>query len=312
MTRSFSVLLALALTWACGIAHAADAKASCPPEPVPPTAAQVAQWAPTAPDRGMLWRISRDGRSSYLFGSLHVGKRNWVVPGPALRAAWEATDVLAIELDPADVVPALAALPPPQPLPAPLVARVDARLKAACLPAGALARFPAMLQVSTLMLFEFRREGLDAGFGQEMLLMAMAKAQQRPVKSLETVQEQLEALSGGEHELALVESALGQLERGEVRAPGRRLADVWERGDLAALTDYESWCHCADTPAERAWTQRINDDRNLLLAARIDALHASGQRALVAVGALHMSGPQALPKLLAARGFDVQALVPAK
>lgn len=305
--RRLSCLLALALAGAAG-----PARAGCPPTLAPPTAAQVAQWAPTAPDRGMLWRISRGGHSSYLFGSLHVGKRDWVVPGPALRAAWNDTDVLAVELDPADVLPALAAMPAPQPLPAPLAARVDAQLKAACLPPGALATLPAMLQVSTLMLFEFRRDGLDAGFGQDMLLMALAKAQQRPVKSLETVQEQLDALSGGEHEAALVEAALGQLERGEVRAPGRRLADVWERGDLAALADYGSWCQCNETPAEQAWAKRINDDRNVLLAARIDALHASGQRVLVAVGALHMSGQQALPRLLAQRGYQVQPLVPAK
>jgi uncharacterized protein YbaP (TraB family) len=32
----------------------------------------------------------------------------------------------------------------------------------------------------------------------------------------------------------------------------------------------------------------------------------------VAVGALHMSGPQALTRLLAQRGFTVEALHPAK
>ncbi|MFN3305054.1 MAG: TraB/GumN family protein [Roseateles sp.] len=32
----------------------------------------------------------------------------------------------------------------------------------------------------------------------------------------------------------------------------------------------------------------------------------------MAVGALHMSGPQALPRLLAERGFTVERLTPAK
>ena len=53
-------------------------------------------------------------------------------------------------------------------------------------------------------------------------------------------------------------------------------------------------------------------DRNTALAARIDALHAAGQRLLVAVGALHMSGPEALPRLLAARGFEVKPVLPSK
>jgi uncharacterized protein YbaP (TraB family) len=288
------------------------AQAACPPEPAVPTPEQIAGWAGKAPDRGVLWRISRDGHSSYLFGSLHVGKAQWIVPGPALRAAWADTEVLALELDPADVLPALAKMPPPPPLPEKLALRMQAQVRAACLPEGALSTLPLMLQLSTLTLFEARRDGLDAGFGQEMMLLGLAKAEGRPVQSLETVEEQLAALSGGEQEMALLDAGLRQLQQGQVRGPLRKLAEVWSRGDLQTLADYRRWCNCADTPAERDWIKRLNDDRNLQLAGRIDALHAAGQRLFVAVGALHMSGPEALPRLLAARGFEVQALVPAR
>ncbi len=46
------------------------------------------------------------------------------------------------------------------------------------------------------------------------------------------------------------------------------------------------------------------------MAARIDALHGDGKRVLVAVGALHMTGERGLPKLMAARGYTVERLVP--
>jgi len=42
----------------------------------------------------------------------------------------------------------------------------------------------------------------------------------------------------------------------------------------------------------------------------IDAMHAQGKRVLVAVGALHMTGEQGLPRLMAARGYSVERLVP--
>ncbi|MEO6276716.1 TraB/GumN family protein [Roseateles sp.] len=298
----------LLLVFFIGSAHAA-----CPPTPTQPTASQAATWAPKAPDRGPLWRISRDGHSSYLFGSLHIGKADWAYPGPALRQAWAETEVLAVELDPADIGPALAALPPSEPLAPALAKRVEAQARVACLPPGALAAYPAMLQLSTLTLLEARRDGFDAGFGQDLMLMAWAKAEGRPVQSLETVAEQLAALEPTAAELpTVVDGALRQLQNGQVRAPLRKLADAWMRGDMKALGDYARWCACADTPAERAWLKRVNDDRNVQLAARIDALHAPGQRLLVAVGALHMSGPEALPKLLAQRGFTVEAVHPAK
>lgn len=292
---------------------AGSAQAACPPAPALPSAEQSAAWAAGAPDRGLLWRISRGGHSSYLFGSLHVGKAAWAYPGPALRAAWAATEVLAVELDPADVGAALAALPQPAALPPAQARQIEAQARAACLPPGALNALPAMLQLATLTLLEARRDGFDPGFGQEQMLLSWARREGRPVQSLESVQEQLDALEPQAAELpAVVDGTLRQLRSGQARAPMRKLAAAWAGGDLKTLADYPRWCACADTPTERAWLKRINDDRNLLLAARIAALHGAGQRLLVAVGALHMSGPQALPRLLATEGFTVEALLPSK
>lgn len=304
--RALLLILHLALL-------AGSARAACPPVPVQPSASQAAAWAAQAPDRGMLWRISRDGHSSYLFGSLHVGKPEWAYPGPALRAAWAATEVLAVELDPADVGAALAALPVGEALPAPLARRLDQQVQAACLPPGSLGTLPPMLQLSTLTLMEARRDGFDAGFGQDLMLLAWAKSEGRPVQSLETVEEQLQALQPSAADLpGVVDSTLRQLHNGQARAPLRKLAATWSRGDLATLADYRRWCACADSASERAWLQRVNDDRNGPLAERIAALHGAGQQLLVAVGALHMSGPKALPRLLAAQGFTVEQLLPAK
>jgi uncharacterized protein YbaP (TraB family) len=308
MIRAATLALACALTLALsGLA----AHAACPPEPQAPSVDDVKRWLPTAPDRGLLWRITRDGHSSYLYGTLHIGQPAWAVPGPALRAAWDATDVLAVELDPADVAAALPRLPIGATMPADLAKRVADQAHTACLPPEALATLPAMLQLSTLMLFEVRRDGFDAGFGQDVVLIGRAKSEGRPVQSLESVEEQLKALEPTAAELPVVaDSALTQLREGRLRAPMRKLAQAWSRGDLDMLGSYSAWCECTDSAAERAWFQRINDDRNGPLAERITALHGAGQRLLVAVGALHMTGPQALPRLLAQQGFDVQALVP--
>lgn len=301
--------------WAllCAVLISAPVLAACPPVPPAASPAQVEAWAAQAKDRGVLWRITKGGHSSYLFGSLHVGRAEWAFPGPALKAAWAATEVLAVELDPADVMPALATLPPEPPLPADLVRQLDASARAACLPPGALSALPVMLQVSTLTLLEARHDGLEAGYGQDMMLLAWAKAEGRPVQSLESVQEQLQALAPPADELrAVVQGSLQQLRKGQVRKPLKKLVDAWARGDLKTLADYPRWCACADTPVERAWMQRVNDDRNGPLAARITALHGAGQRLFVAVGALHMTGPQALPRLLAAEGFTVEAVLPSK
>ena len=59
------------------------AGASCPPVAEKPTAEALQAAARQARDHGFLWRISKDGRTSFLYGTMHVGKLDWAVPGPS-------------------------------------------------------------------------------------------------------------------------------------------------------------------------------------------------------------------------------------
>lgn len=49
-------------------------------------------------DRGLLWRVQDGERTSWLYGTLHVGKRG-ILPGRTILRAMVATDLLALELD---------------------------------------------------------------------------------------------------------------------------------------------------------------------------------------------------------------------
>lgn len=285
--------------------------------PTPPTAPTTAQWQAAqreARDHGLLWRIRKHGRVSYLFGTIHVGTLAWSQPGPALARAMAQTDLLALELDLADAAIAAqlrkAQQAPAAELPAALRLRLDAQRAAACLPVDALQGLHPVLQVLTLTLLAAQQDGLDTAYAQEPMLAAAARAGGRPIVSLESVEQQLAALlpPDAAQVQALVADALEQLERRQAVPTLRRLAQAWADGDLAALQDYAQWCACADTEAQRALLRRLNDDRNAHLAERIDALHGQGRRVFAAVGALHMTGPQALPALLAQRGFEVQRI----
>jgi uncharacterized protein len=107
----------------------------------------------------------------------------------------------------------------------------------------------------------------------------------------------------------MVATTLDQLESGAARKASARLAETWALGRLDELEQYERWCECVASAGDRTFLRRVNDDRNLGLAERIDALHGAGQRVFAAVGALHMTGPQALPALMAQRGYVVERIV---
>ena len=269
----------------------------------------------SAADRGLLWRISSDGRSSYLFATLHVGRPAWRAFGPSLTAAQAQTDTLALEIDPADPAlaaslgadPAGAAGPTLTPV---LRDRLARAVERACLPPAALASLDPVLQAVTLTMLEARWLGLDASYAMEWLLAARARAEGREVVALESAAAQRSALVPAEPGAAqaMVEQALAQIEDQTGRRVLARLAGAWERGDLAMLASYESWCECAASEEDRAFLKRLNDDRNPHLADAIAELHRGGRRVFAAVGALHMTGPQALPALLEARGFRVERI----
>jgi hypothetical protein len=291
-------------------APAASVAAATPAEAIvcPPEVARHA--AAPAVDRGLLWRIGRDGRTSYLFGTIHVGRPSWRTLGPRTAAALRETDVTALEIDPGDpvVVTALGFSPPAPPLPAALRQRLQRATERACLPRAALAALHPVLQATTLTLLDARWLGLEPAYSMEMLLADRARASGRRVISLESIERQQAALVPAEpaEALALVEHALEQLENQASRRMLGRLVAAWEHGDLEALEDYDRWCECAHDEAEHALLRRLNDERNPHLARGIAELHLRGRRVFAAVGALHMTGPQALPRLLQAHGFSVE------
>ena len=295
----------------------AHASTDCPPPPPAPLTAEQAQAArAAAKDRGFLWRISRDGTSSYLYGTIHLGRADWIFPGPATFAALQASDTLALELDLADpaVAQAMRNSPASQPdallLPQSVQRRLIRQAEAACLPQGLLEQQHPLVQAITLTVLAGRREGLEPGFAQEIVLSEAARSVGARIVSLETVQQQLAVLIPREETAAreMLERTLQQLESGAAQRALVRLANAWADGRLSELEQYEKWCECVLTPRDREFLRRLNDDRNPGLARRIDALHSAGRRVFAAVGALHMTGHRALPELLAQRGFTVERI----
>jgi len=289
--------------------------AACPPTAAAPTAEQARRDLREAVDRGFLWRLRKDGRESYLYGTVHVGKQAWIHPGPTVARALAASDTVALELDAldADVQRRLArgaAALPGMALPSALQARLDRQARIQCVPPQALAGYVPEMQIGALTGLVGRRDGFDPAYGIDVALAGWARSAHKAVVSLETPELQLAALksSSWDETLEFVDSALAEMENDHAAPALRRIAEVWSQGDLEALTRYDTWCDCINTPADRAAMARLLDERNPPLADRIAELHRGGHRVFAAVGSLHMTGRFGLPTLLAQRGFQVDVV----
>jgi uncharacterized protein len=292
----------------------AASETRCPTAPPQPPNERIVQLMESAVDRGFMWRIEKNGRVSHLYGTIHINKLEWAFPGKKTVAALGASDVVALELDILDPGVQKAMADPTQfgirklDLPAGNKRRIEVAANSLCLPASAIASMHPMMQMVSMTLIDARFVDLDPGFGSEVFLANFARGAKKPVASLETPEIQMRALLGGDEKemLEQIDQALKQFEARKSRKMMQRLAATWASSNLAEIESYESWCECVNTPADRAFLKRVNEDRNAGLARGIDRLHMSGKRVFAAVGSLHMVGPKGVPALLAGMGYRVE------
>ena len=159
----------------------AQSPADCPPA-APTALPDPARQAAATSDRGLLWRLDRDGRTSWLYGTVHVSRAEWALPGPTVRQALRDVDVVALELDPSD----------PE-IPRRMLAPVDAARRqrvlvgeaagqlaalwqGACLPRESLMAHAApLLQVMTVALQQMRRDGFHPELSADVMIWAVAR-----------------------------------------------------------------------------------------------------------------------------------------
>ena len=304
--------LAGALVLASSAVGASPPAANCPPAAQPPSPDAVQAGLRNARDRGFLWKVVKDGRSSYLYGTVHVAKLDWVFPGPKTMQALNASDTVALELDLLDpalqrrMAEAIAARREPE-LPAALAQRLLHQAQAECIAPEILAGLGPMLQIATLSSLVGRRDGIDPAYGIDLFLAGLARAMDKKVVSLESAEAQIALLVSDDPAKVArtLDEGLRQLEGGQARKIIATLTRAWAEGQLETLRNYGDWCDCLKTAEDRADYARIVEGRNPALAAGIEAQHAAGHAVFAAVGVLHMVGPEGLPALMAAQGFRV-------
>ena len=121
-------------------AVAATASPACPPPAAQLTPERIQQGVRNAQNRGPLWRVTKAGQSSWLYGTAHLSSVDWVFPGRNVVTAMQQADVLALELNVLDAESLKPLTQPADPaviarvFDAPRATRVARQVALACLP----------------------------------------------------------------------------------------------------------------------------------------------------------------------------------
>lgn len=268
--------------------------------------------------QGVLFKVVRDGKVSYLFGTIHVGVKSFYPLAPQVSQALAAASQLVVELDTrADdayqqAVRTYGSYRPGEHvrdhLSADTMARLTDALHAVGITVSSVSRLKPWLLANILMGLELQRSGFERSDGNEFFLLANAKARGTAVAELESADYQLslfDTLSDADAERYLRES-LSELSDGSSLRKARATIDAWNSGDPAALDALIPQAINGDTVVSNFTRRTLLGRRNPEMASRIESIMQDGKTTFVGVGLLHLLGADGLPRLLAQRGFHVE------
>lgn len=261
-----------------------------------------------------LWVIRDEDSTIYLLGTVHVLRADTVWRTPAIDAALAEADDLWIEVeaDDAEALRPLVArhgLDRDNPLSGKLTADQKARLDAAAAAIGSsgatLEPMRPWLAALQLSMGPLTKAGFDPASGVEAKLKAAAREAGKPIRTLETLEQQIGVFADlpPAVELAFLLSTLDEMDEGPAMLDA--LVTAWSAGDVEALDTLMVAELAADYPAlHEALLVRRNSD----WAGQIQALLAGEGVSVIAVGAAHLVGDDSVQAQLAARGVAVERL----
>ena len=259
-----------------------------------------------------LWVARRADATVYLFGTVHLLPHDTSWRDPSLDRALAASQALYVEIVDDDplIMSALVlryGIDTAHPLSTRLTPAEWDRLQHAARLAGIddgrrLNLMKPWLAALTLTVAPLTKAGLDPAAGVDRQLREVMSRAGKPVRALETAEQQIRFLADlpMSLQLGLLRSTLRETDR--VGEELGKLIDAWKTGDVAAIARLEN-----DTLAreEPALYRRLLVERNAAWAQRIQSLLAQPGTYFIAVGAAHLAGPDSLQARLAALGVTV-------
>ncbi|MGA0586194.1 TraB/GumN family protein [Dyella sp. KRB-257] len=258
-----------------------------------------------------LWVVKDADTTLYLFGTIHLLPKDADWHYPALDRALAHSGALVVEItddSPANMTALVlrlgmdAAHPLSSLLSSGDFHRLDLAARKAGLPGTTtLNVMRPWLAALTLTLAPLTRAGLDPARGVDRQLRDMMTKAGKPVRALETAEEQIHFLADMPTRLQLdmLRQTVHEADHASVEL--QALLDAWQAGDDAAIARLENELMRRETPA---LYRRLLVQRNAAWAGRIKAMLDTPGTVFIAVGAAHLAGPDSVQAQLHKLGID--------
>jgi uncharacterized protein YbaP (TraB family) len=270
------------------------------------------------PNRGALFKVQQDGRTLYLFGTIHVGAKDFYPLEPRLTGLLKKAPVLALEIDPladqqklARAVQQYGLSPQGSSALAPAWRqRLNRLLKQYNMAPETVASMKPWLLASVLTVSEFAAQGYDAALAVDAHLSKQAHDAGQKVVELESPDSQMalfDKMTAAE-QLVFLQEAIAGIEDKEQADQAREIAEAWRHADAKALDALALKAEQDDTYSGRFVQKVLLEGRNPALADGMVKLMARENNSVAAIGVLHLIGKTSVPELLRKRGLTVERI----
>ncbi len=279
--------------------------------PAPAAAARV---VPRAEGAGPALWVVRDADSTiYLFGTVHVLRPTTAWGSTRVDEAFNSASEIWFEItnpdDQAVAIPLIQqyGLSPDRPLSSLLTAEEFARLDAAARTIGAsgaqIDAFRPWFAGLSLALAPLAKAGYEPNSGVELTLRARAQSAGKPIKGLETLDEQIRILASMSEaeQLAFLRSSLDSFDEATTELDA--LVNAWSTGDVGSV---ERLAVSEMQGQSQAMYDALLVRRNANWAGQIQTLLAGSGTTFIAVGAAHLAGDDSVQEILEDRGVNVE------
>ncbi|MQA28640.1 MAG: hypothetical protein GEU82_02215 [Luteitalea sp.] len=270
-----------------------------------------------AATKSFVWKAtSKQGKTIYLAGSVHLLSAQYYPLSPAFDTAFNESDLLVEEVDMGEMLApesqlmmlTRGMLPAGQSLdkvisPA-TYAAVNEKVTALGMPMAPLNLFKPWALALTLQALEWQKAGFNADLGLDKHFYDMARTANKRSQGLETLEFQVSRFNDMPMDLQerLLAETLKELDT--TQANFTRLADAWKAGDASGVEAIV----LQDLKAEPEMYKRLLVERNRAWLPQVEALFARPKPAFVVVGAAHLIGADGLLQMLRARGYTIDQL----
>lgn len=263
-----------------------------------------------------LWKVTKDGKTAYLMGSIHMATADMYPLAPEIEAAFAESKALAVEADIEKVDQIQLQTTVMQKglyqggdslskkLPKETLDALNAHLKKSGQSAATMEMMKPWLVGLTISMLEFQKLGFKEELGIDKHFLDAARDKKK-ILELESAQFQVDLLSGFSDDQQEKFLRYSLAEVGRMKEQLTEMVSAWKKGDGDSLHKVSIKGN-EKYPGIEDVMKKLIDDRNVKMAEKVEGYMAAGETTFVVAGALHMTGPMGLVNLMKKKGCTVE------